>query len=180
MKKDNAQTMVLEVSFFTVMVILSLLFMYRLSPASVVSSDFTDDLSNQGTDALLSIYNNIPSGDHPSNYPSNALVHYIITNDYEGMISDLNALFQSNIMYNLYITNETEQLFWCSSYQDSSYPLQTIDPVTIVHCLIAIDPIYINSSTDELFRDGQPNPLASTFSDYTDDLYEVQLVLWRI
>jgi len=180
MKKDSAQTMVLEVSFFTVMVILSLLFLYRLSPVSVVSSDFTDDLSDQGTDALHSIYNNLPSGEYPSNYPSNALVHYIITNNYEGMISDLNALLQSNVMYNLYITNETEQLFWCSSYQDSAYPLQTIDPVTIVHCLIAIDPIYIDGETDELFRDGQPNPLETAFSDYTDNIYKVQLVLWRI
>ena len=73
---DNGQMMVLETVFFVATVVLSIVFLYQLTPSSVVSDVYTSDLKALGDDALLSVYNDVAPDSHPSGYPTSKLVHY--------------------------------------------------------------------------------------------------------
>jgi len=141
-KSDTkGQMMILETIFFMSIVILSLVFLYQLSPSSVVSNTYTYDLKTLGDEALRSITNDIvPISPLPKSYPTGLGAHYLLTNSYISMTSDLNNLLPPNVMYNIYISNETKSEFWCNSigaWDDG--PLTPIDPVTVTHCLVSMD-----------------------------------------
>jgi len=142
---NKGQMMVLETIFFAAIVILSLVFFYQLSPSSIVSNTYTYDLKIVGADALYSVYDDVITVDHPSGYPSSKLVHYLITNAYADMVSDLNNMLPSNVMYNIYVSDGTETVFWCNCFGDDD-ELQSIDPVTVSHCAVAMDLVAFSAS----------------------------------
>ena len=167
---DKGQMMVLETVFFAVTVLLALIFLYQLSPSSAVSNEYTNILKIQGDDALQSLYTDVVPGDYPSDFPSNKLVYYLITNDYNGFtLSNLNNLLPSTVMYNIYINNGIKTVFWCNSDGNSTTPLQTIGPVTTSHIIIAIHPEYLTELT------GEESILNEKFPGYDGSTYDIIL-----
>jgi hypothetical protein len=142
---------ILETIFFVATVVLSLVFLYQLSPSAVVSNTYTYDLKTLGDDALYSLYNDVIPMYRPQGYPSSKMVHYLLTNSYGNMVSDLNNLLPPNVMYNIYVSNYTKSEFWCNSFGqwdftpgdgdpfDDPAILTPIDPVTVSHCLVSMD-----------------------------------------
>jgi len=184
---DKGQMMVLEVIFFAVMVLLSLVFIYQLSPSSIVSNKYTNNLKIIGDDALHSLYNDAPTGDFPAGYPSSKLIHYLITNAYGSMISDLNNMLPPTVMYNIYITNitnETINMFWCNSFGNPSEALENIGAVTISHCITSIDPNFLLPIGDVMFRNSGSNDiykyLNRPLEEDMDSTYDVRLEMWYI
>jgi len=167
---DKGQMMVLETVFFAVTVLLAIIFLYQLSPSSTISNEYTNILKVQGDDALQSLYTDVVPGDYPSDFPSNKLVYYLITNDYDGFtLSNLNNLLPSTVMYNIYISNGTKTVFWCNSDGNSTTPLKTIGPVTTSHIIIAIHPEYLTELTDE------DSILNEKFPGYDGSTYDIIL-----
>ena len=139
-KLDNkGQMLILETIFFVSTVILSLVFLYSLSPPSVITNTYTYDLKTLGDDALYSLSNDIPSVERPKGYYISKMAHYLLTNSYGSMVTDINNLLPPNVLYNLYVSNDTKTEFWCNSYGDYSQPLPPVEPVTISHCIVALD-----------------------------------------
>ena len=171
---DKGQMMVLETVFFAVTVLLALIFLYQLAPSSAVSNEYTNILKVQGDDALQSLYTDVVPGDYPSDFPSNKLVYYLITNDYDGFtLSNLNNLLPSTVMYNIYISNGTKTVFWCNSDGNSTAPLQTIGPVTTSHIIIAMHPKYLTDIPIQLI--GEESILNTEFSEYDGSTYDIVL-----
>jgi len=194
---DKAQMMVLESVIFAITVLVSLIFLYQLSPSSTVENKYTNDLKLQGDNALRSL-NNAPidnSANYPLDFPSNKLVNYLITNNYSSFISDLNGMLPKTVDYNIYISNGTKTIFWCHSNYKSQFfiptePTKTIEPVSKSHCIIGIDPLYRNNAThifshevkqgkDYHDKSDLDNPL-SAFGSYKGSSYDVILEMWSI
>ena len=170
---ESGQMLVLETIFFASTILLSIVFLYQLSPSSVISEEYTSDLKSIGDDALRNLYSNEIIEQHSIGYPSNKLVHYIIADDYGSFISDIQKLIPSTVLYNVYITNGDKSVFWCNSFgrNDSSIDiLPAVDPVVIAHCIIPIDSNFITSSSS----------LYSTFEKNSNCIYEVRLHMWYI
>ena len=177
---NKGQMMVLETIFFTATVILSIVFLYQLSPQSIINEASTDDLRVIGNDALLSIYNDVVDEVDLSGYPSSKLVHGLIANEYGAIVSDLGNFLPSTALYNIYVSNGVDTVFWCDSHgnTDENNILTPQDPVAISHCLVAIDPTYFSSDTNDLLRDGEANSFASLAD--IGSVYEVRLMVWYI
>jgi hypothetical protein len=188
---DNGQMMVWEAIFFAATVLLALIFLYQLSPTSTISRTSTYDLKVQGNSALYSLANDVILEDRPLGYPSNKLAHYLITNAYENMISDINDFLPSNTMYNIYVSNGTTTVFWCNSQGSWSAPLPHVDPVTTSHCLVAMTLTAFSESANRagfysdlnVPRDEDfptRSDLISLFGDqdYDGPLFEVILEMW--
>ena len=187
-QNNKGQIMMLETVFFAATVIMALLFLYQLSPSSVKSDVFMEDLEVMGDEALYSIYTEaLPeevAETYPSGYPSSKLVHYLITNGYGGMISDLHNLLPSTVLYHIYVSNGDDTMFWCDSLGNTveENKIASIDPISVVFCMVPIDPIFIDPATNEVLRNAEEESaaLCDVFSEYTGSLYEVQLKIWYI
>lgn len=193
---DKAQIMVLETIVFAITVLLSLVFLYQLSPSSTVENKYTNDLKIRGDDALRSLNNAQidTSANYPFDFPSNKLVNYLITNDYSSFISDLNSMLPKTVDYNIYISNGTKTIFWChSNYKSGTTipqePTKTIEPVSKSHYIIAIDQLYRNNATSifsyevkqgKHFDNRSDLDHSSAFQSYTGSSYDVILEMWSI
>ncbi len=182
-KMDNkGQMLVLETIFFTATVILSLIFLYQLSPPSVVSNTYTDDLSLMGNDALYNLYRDDITDDTLAGYPASKLVNYLITNEVVELVENLNSRLPVSILYNVFISDGTDKIFWCNSFGESQEfnELPGIDPLTISSCIVAIDETFIAGSTDIYFRNGDDSRILLNFPGHDSCLYRVILELWYI
>lgn len=194
---DKAQMMVLESIIFAIIILLSLVFLFQLSPSSTVGEKYTNTLKIRGDDALRSLYTdpaNNTSG-YPLDYPSNKLVYYPITNNYTNFTRDLNKTLPDTVMYNIWISNGIKTIFWCNSFAETTAPLQAIGSITTSHYFIAIDPTYRTNKTG-IFSgkyiqgrhsdDGYDiNPRSdldhySAFKGYEGSTYDVILEMWQI
>ena len=171
---DSGQMMVWEVTIFAALVLLSLVFLYQLSPPSIVSNKYSNDLKIIGDDALSALYNDksIPAT-YPAGYPSNKLVHYLISDAYGSILSDLHNMLPTNVMYNIYVSNETDRIFWCNSQGDNAVPLLKVPPITICHCVFALDKTFF--TTGEFYSNS-----LQYFNDTKGAAYDVSLELWYI
>jgi len=181
---DKGQIMVLETIFFASTVLLSIIFLYQLSPPSVVSDVYTSDLKAIGDDALRNIYNTPVAGkfriteEFPLGYPKSSLVRYLLENEYGSMVSAIRNLIPSNVMYNIYISNGSRSVFWCNSYGRSDVAIDILpgtDPIIISHCMVPIDPGFLSAP-------GSVSELVTMFPNYENDdcIYEVLLQMWYI
>jgi len=191
---DKGQVMILESIIFTVTILLALVFLYQLSPTSTVSKTYTNDLEIKGDDALKNLYTSkIPSAiaaKIPSGFPKNQLVYYLITDDYGSLIlSNLSNMLPPNTLYNIYISNGTKTVFWCSyrppSAFDSSEPFPATEPVTISHIVIAIHPDFFDKNKFPNIIDNDGCELAKKFrigepNGYKGSLYDVILEMFYI
>lgn len=194
---DKAQMMVLEAIIFAITVLISLIFLYQLSPSSTVENKYTNELKLQGDDALRSLskapINNYAN--YPPYYPSNKLVNYLITNNYSGFISDLNNMLPKTVDYNIYISNGTKTIFWCHSNYKSQLsiptePMKTIEPVSKSHYIIGIDQLYRNNATHIFSYEVNEGKYCTNRSDldnttlafgnYIGSSYDVILEMWSI
>ncbi|RLF27726.1 MAG: hypothetical protein DRN08_04090 [Thermoplasmata archaeon] len=179
---DHGQMMTLEVVFFATTVILSLVFIYNLSPPSVVTNKYSSNLKIMGDDALRSLYTQPIIGVPPKGYPNSRLVHYLITNDYGDLVSDLNDLLPSNVMYNIYVSNGTNTMVWCNSQGGIGQVLPVVDPVTVSHYVVSIDPSYLTGFSEEMYMDAgiyvDRSDLCYMFGDYDGSVYDVMLEMW--
>ena len=101
---NKAQMMVMETTIFAITVILALAFLFQLSPSSTLTDTYSNELKIWGDDALRTLYTEPYTADAlPANYPSNKLVYYLITNDYDNMKSELNNFLEDEIRYNIWI-----------------------------------------------------------------------------
>ena len=68
-------------------------------------------------------------------------------------------------------------MFWCNSLGETGINdnLPTIDPVTVSHCIIAIDPSHLGG-----FSSGQSDDLFTTFEETELSTYDVILEMWYI
>jgi len=193
---NKGQMLVLETVFFAGTVILSLFLLYQLSPPTVVSNTYSYDLKIVGDNALYTIYNNMVTFNRPAGYPSSKLVHYLLTNSYNDLITDLNNMLPSTVLYNVYISNGTKTVFWCNSFGSYSTPLPTITPVSMSHCVVALNLTAFSESANRsgMYRHISPPyrcPRSNQTSDllylfngkysrqyYTDPVYDVKLEMW--
>jgi len=205
---DNAQMMVLEAVIFSMLVVISLIFIYQLSPPSTVSNVYTEDLKIQGDLALQSLLDNDPVGGLPDNYPLSLLAHFLTINDYKSLVNNLKGLLGEDVMFNLFIaraekiedSSDTHKKFWCSSnYDDGDEPdpsanaLETTGSVTISSCLVAIEPIFLGDNIVGPFNPLQTqilegrfykvepysSDLLDQFSGYTGTTYYILLEMWE-
>lgn len=180
---DKGQMMILEVIFFTAIVVLSLVFIYQISPSSIVTNKYANDLKIAGDGALYSLYDDIIVEGQPSNYRFSKMEHYLITNAYGDFISDLNNMLPPNVMYNIYISNGTTTKFWCSFIGDYYNSMISIDPVSVSHCFVAIDPYLLTGFPDSHYIDGKygsKSDLSTEFLGYSGSAYSVILEMWYI
>jgi hypothetical protein len=148
---DKGQMMVIESVIFAITVLLALVFLYQMSPTSTVSNTYTNDLKIKGDDALRTLYNDQVTTDLPQSFPKSKLIYYLISDDYDSLItSNLQNMLPSNTMYNIYISNGTQTVFWCSSALDNQTALPLKEPITISHYVIAIHPQFM---TNSVFKD---------------------------
>jgi len=117
---NKAQMMVLESVVFSIIVIISLIFLYQISPTSTESTVYTSDLKIKGDSALQNLYNEeVPKEALPATlpigFPKNKLIYYLITDDYTNLISsNLKKLLPSSTTYNIFVSNGVKKTFWCN------------------------------------------------------------------
>lgn len=177
---DKGQMMVVESVIFTITILLALVFLYQLSPTSTVSNVYKNDLKIEGDDALRTLYSDQVTANVSKNFPKNKLVFYLITDDYESLVLHLQSKFPSNTMFNIYISNGTKKVFWCSSTQDSSIALPVREPVTISHYIISIHPDFFKHSKFPNIVDNDDCELSKKFPGYTGSTYDVILEMFYV
>lgn len=158
-KNDNAQMMVLESILFAITVVVALAFLVQISPTAIQgSTQSTNDLKLLGDDALDAIYaetQHIKSGTglaYVTNNPTSKLAVCIIVNDYQSIIDSLNSILPDTVLYNIYVSNGTKTVFWCTPQgvtYDTTTPQSMIDPVAVSHHPIAIDPVHLDGFPEE-------------------------------
>ena len=160
MKMDNkGQMMVLEAVVFSISIIISLAFLFQISPSSALTDQYTKELKIQGDDAIRTLYfQNYESASLPTNFPTSKLINYIINEDYFELTSDLNEML-TNTEYNIRIANKTITIFWCNSYGDETTELENRRAISTSHCIVAIDPEFFNENS----RLQQEFPHSNTF-----------------
>lgn len=181
MMNDKAQMMVLESIIFAITILISLIFLYQLSPTSTGSTVYTNDLKIKGDDALQNIYKEELSNEYlegkfdpsefPQGFPKNKLTYYLITDDYDSLIlSDLKNMLPGNAEYNIYVSNGTEKVFWCNSIPSNSTPLTLPETVAIVisHYMISIHPEFFNKSKFGNIIDNDGCEIAKAFGAYVN------------
>ena len=166
---DKAQMMVIESIVFTITIIVALIFLYQLSPTSTVSNVYKNDLKIKGDDALRTLYNDqVTAVDLPKNFPKNKLIFYLITDNNESLVLNLQSKLPSNTMFNIYISNGTEKIFWCSSTMYILSPLPVVEPVTISHYIVSIHPQFFNRSKFPSIIDRDGCEIAKAFGAYAN------------
>jgi hypothetical protein len=176
---DKGQMMVVESVIFTITILLALVFLYQLSPTSTVSNVYKNDLKIKGDDALRTLYSDQVSANVPKNFPKNKLVFYLITDNYESLTLQLKNMFPSNTLFNIYISNGTKKVFWCSSTQDNTTAMPVIEPVTISHYMISISPYFFDGSKFGKIIDANGCELAKKFAGYTGSTFDVILEMFN-
>ena len=173
MRNDKAQMMVLEAIFFAITVVIALILLFQMSPTSIQSgAQSSNELKLLGDNALDTIYAetqhikpNVGEG-YITNNPSSKLVVCIITNNYVELTESLNNILSNTVIYNVYVSNGTKTVFWCTSTGDTDEPLTMLDPVAISHHPISIDPIHLDGFTYDIY---DPEDLGKVKSDIFDD-----------
>ena len=160
MKDDKAQMMVLEAIFFAITVVIALIFLFQISPTSIQSgTQSTNELKLLGDDALGTIYfetlhiKQNMGEDYTTNNPSSKLAVCIITNNYTGLTDSLNNIMPDTVLYNIYISNGSKTIFWCSftGGSDDDDRLTMIDPVALSHHPITIDTEHLINFTYDIY-----------------------------
>lgn len=190
---NKAQMMIIETVTFAATIFIALMFLYQLAPTSTLTNEYTKELEIRGDDALRNLYSKpITPDSFPTNYPSNKLVYYLITNDYLNCSSDLYDYLPNIVIYNIWISNGTKTIFWCDSNGNYNIQFQSLGSVTTSHCIIAIDPIYLDNSTGIFsgeyhlgkydYGDSPRSDLydQTTFQGYDGSTYKVILEMWRL
>jgi hypothetical protein len=184
MMDDKAQMMVLESVLFAITILTALIFLYQLSPTSTISEIYTNDLKIKGDDALQSLYNDEIQGDVPQSFPRSKLIYYIITDNHNDLIfSNLRNMLPPTTMYNIYLSNGENTIFWCNSYLNTSAPLALTEPVTISHIIVAIHSDFLNATKFPEIIDDDGSELVNKFGineEYTISLYDVRLEMCYI
>ena len=191
--KDDAQMMVLESVIFAITVIIALAFLLQLSPTSIQqSSESITDVKILGDDALMSLSTETfyirewkQSLRTPTNNPTSQLAVAIITNNYDEIIDTLNNEIlpeYTPYFYNIYISNGTKTVFWCSSTGDTDEPVSRTgdEQVAVSHHIIAIDPEHLHMFHEDMYKDGTESDIWQSFQDYEGSTYDVILELWTI
>ena len=149
MKMNNkAQMMVLESVVFSIAVIISIAFLFQITPTSTLSDQYTKELKIQGDDALASLYFATYEDDSLStNYPKSKLINYLIAeNGVTDLINDLNKILV-NKEYNIRISDGDKTIFWCNSFGDTATPLVPKNEISSSHCIVSIHPYFIDDSS---------------------------------
>jgi hypothetical protein len=173
---DHGQMMVLELVIFTALIFLSLIFIYQLSPSSVLNDKYSNNLKIDADNALNSIYNSAPPVTYRG-YPSNKLAHYFIANDYIGFTTDINSRLPTSVLFNIYISNGVDTRFWCNAFGDNTTKLIPHDPVTICHYIISIHPMQL-TEFDEVYINAHRSILCDIFDIDASTTYDVTVELW--
>jgi len=177
MMDDKAQMMVLESIIFAITILVSLIFLYQLSPTSTESNVYTNDLKIKGDDALRNLYSEKVSDEYlgrkfdpatfPEGYPKNKLTYYLLSDDYDSLIlSDLKNTLPANVQYNIYVSNGLKKVFWCNSSLGSSTQIQLTEPVAVSHYMISIHPQFFNKSKFVNIIDDNGCEIAKAFDAY--------------
>lgn len=178
MRDDKAQMMVLESIFFAITVVVALAFLVQISPTSLQSAtQSSNELKTLGDDALDAIHaetmhvTGSQDADYITNNPMSKLAVCIITNNYTALVDSLNTILGNTIIYNIYISNGTKTVFWCTpvgtSYSTTT-PQVLRDLVTISHHPISIDPKHLTDYSQVTYNPESPSG-PNIRSDIWDD-----------
>ena len=181
-KDNNGQMLMIEAVLFAAMVLIAISFVSQLAPPAVVSHRYTNNLKVWGDGSLLRMYNTGINDTLPYNYPNNMLSYFLINNSYDYFIDNFSKdprISHSAVMYNVYISNGTKTIFWCSSNGDIAKPLTSIGIVSRSHRIISIDPVLLNSSASSRWFSTN-NPLYNSFvqEGYNESTYDILVELW--
>lgn len=164
-RNDNAQMMVIESILFSIMVILSLMFVSNISPPSRVSSSLpVDQLKILGDDALRTIDKTTPTP--ADSYLGSSLVKYILEKDVFSLTNLLNSLLP-DISYNLYLSNGIETIKW---YDGEVLTGGKHGAVSKSHMIIILPLDWIDP---DIYPDG-------IITDYDGVVYDFILEMWYI
>jgi hypothetical protein len=147
---NKGQMMVLEAVVFAITVIISLIFLYQMSPTTTQSVQQTSELKIRGDIALETLYKQevehlTDSSLHPREFPKNKLVYYLITNETHNLVSDIRSMLPGNVKFNVYVSNGTDKIFLTSSFF-SDKPVILADPIAVSHYFISIHPQFFNAT----------------------------------
>jgi len=150
---NKGQMMVLEAVVFAITVIISLIFLYQMSPTTTQSVQQTSELKIRGDIALETLYkqevehltDQTDSFPHPREFPKNKLVYYLITNDNHNLVRDIRSMLPGNVKFNVYVSNGTDKTFLTSSFV-SDKPVILVDPIAVSHYFISIHPQFFNAT----------------------------------
>lgn len=168
---NKGQMMVLESVVFAITVIISLIFLYQLSPTSTQNVQQTSDLKIRGDLALQSLYNQeLSDNDLPDNFPGefpkNKLVYYLLTDGYTTLAGELSSMLPSTAKFNVFISNGTNKTWITSNFPGSNTPVTLVDPISVSHYFISIHPQFFNGSKFDIIDDGCE--IAKQFGVYND------------
>ena len=181
MGNDNAQMMILEAIFFGITVSIALAFIFQISPSSIQSgTENSNELKTIGDAALGVTYIqtmhiiDAPGETYKTNNPQSKLTVCIITNNYDELVSSLNEILSDTILYNIYISNGTKTIFWCSITQDKTNKITMVDPVSISYFPISIDPNFLKPEEYGGFFEGHylDNDRSDIWDDFIDPTLE--------
>ena len=184
MRKDKAQMMVLESIIFAITILISLVFLYQLSPPSTVSNSYTNTLKIKGDEALQTLYidetpaEDLPNNGVPQDFPTKKLIYYLITDNTNALVSsNLQYMLPSSAVYNIYISNGTKTILWCNSSLGNNTPIGMVEPIAISHYMISVHPDILDNATfPDVHKNGRCK-IATEFIDqgYTGSTYDVIL-----
>jgi hypothetical protein len=112
-------------------------------------------------------------GKYTTNNPTSKLAVCIITNNYSELTDSLNITLPDTVVYNIYVSNGTKTVFWCSQSGVMTVPpSKMIGPVAISHHPISIDPVYLSDFSSDIYL---PNDAGNDKleSDICDDFVDV-------
>jgi hypothetical protein len=169
--------LILEVIIFSITMLIALIFVYQLSaPIPVVEDRYSNNLKILGDDVLRTLSKKTVSS-KPMDYPQDVLSDYLIQDDFDNFTSNLNVFFGDSVFYNIYVSNGTKTIFWCSSTGDET-KLDSFGDISVSHRLISINPHFINTT----------NPWTNScklynnfvYEGYNGSTYNIILKMWYI
>jgi len=159
--------LVLEAVVCAILLVISLLIFYQISPSTPVVSSETElsDLKTKGDDSLRFL-NGLKVHGAEEGYPDDALSYYLAKNNFKPLKENLSLFLPDTIEYNVYISNGKEEVFWFSS---GSGKLGPMGPTARSYRYVSVDIDLIKSSWHGEIIPG-----------YQGSTYQVVLELWYI
>jgi hypothetical protein len=168
-KDTNAQMVLLEAVFFTIMVLLSLIMIFNISPPSQSTINRYSNQLKILADDSLRMLDNIPPTISDALFHNSLLVQYIVLNDTKNITYFLNSSLPSDVGYNLYISNGENSILW---YNGENFWGGKLGEVSRANYLVLANYNWVNASDSY--------PSKEIIPGYKGNEYIVVLEVWNI
>jgi hypothetical protein len=168
-RDTDAQMVLLEAVFFTIMVLLSLIMIFNISPPSQSTINRYSNQLKILADDSLRVLDNMPSDISYMLFHNSLLVQYVVLNDVKNMSSFLNSSLPVDVGYNIYISNIKDNILW---YNGENFWGGKLGEVSRANYHILANYNWVNGSG--MYYNGEIIP------GYRGDEYIVVLEVWNI